>query len=284
MKNIYYYSLLFLILISFPSYSQIRGKLIDKFDSNPVSFANITIKGKTFGTVSNEFGEFFFNKKQYNKNDTLVISHLNYKTEYIFDILENFELKLLQKEEKLKEVIITNKRKKIKEKIVGTKVKSGKVILYFVSYSLGSEVGKLINVPKNTTFDLKNISFMIYDFGFKKAYLRVNFYKIQNDVVNKENCNTKENIIEIKQSGLITIDLSNQNLSFDSDFIASIELLNFEVNQKKPKEKRVIDFSSTVFSGPFYNRNNIHLNWNKTKARFNIGLGINLLVDRSKND
>ena len=282
MKNRYYFTLLF--LISFPSYSQIKGKIIDTLDKNPVSYANITINGKTFGTVSNENGEFFLNTKQFNKNDTLAISHLNYETKYIFDFKENFEFELIQKEERLNEVIITNKHRKTKEKIVGTKTNSGKVILYFVSYNLGGEVGKRIKVPKKTTFDLNNVSFMIYDFGFKEANLRVNFYKINKDFVDKQNCNTTENIIKIKQSGLVTIDLTNQNLSFDSDFITSIELLSFEIDPKITKKKRVIDFSSTVFSGPFYNRNNIHLNWKETKTKFNIGLGLSLSVDKFRND
>ena len=180
--------------------------------------------------------------------------------------------------------MITNKPKKIKEQIVGTKTKSGNVVLYFVSYGLGGEVGKLIEVKKNTNYDLKNVSFMIYDFGFKKANLRVNFYKTYNGNIEKDNCNTNENIITINQKGLVTIDLSNQNLSFNSDFLVSIELLSFEVDQKIPKKKRRIDISSTVFSGPFYDRKNIHLNWIKNKEKFNLGLGINLLVDGYKND
>lgn len=284
MKKRYYYNVLFTILISIPSYSQIKGKIIDKLDNNPVSYANIIIKGKNFGTVSNENGEFYLNDKQFEKNDTLVFSHLNYETKYIFNFKENSDFELTQKEEKLREITITDKHRKIKEKTVGTKTESGKVILYFVSYSLGGEVGKRINVPKKTTFDLNNVSFFIYDFGFKKANLRVNFYRINNDYVDIQNCNTTENIIEINQSGLVTLDLSNQNLSFDSDFITSIELLNYEIDPKVPKEKRVIDFSSTVFSGPFYNRTNIHLKWNEIKEKFNIGLGINLSVESYKND
>ncbi|MGV8946258.1 MAG: carboxypeptidase-like regulatory domain-containing protein [Lutibacter sp.] len=284
MKKIYYYNVLFIILVSIPSYSQIKGKVIDKLDNKPVSYANIIIKGKNFGTVSNEIGEFYLSDKQFEKNDTLVISHLNYETKYIFNFNENSDFELTQKAEELREIIITDKHRKIKEKTVGTKTESGKVILYFVSYSLGGEVGKRINVPKNTIFDLNNVSFMIYDFGFKKANLRVNFYRINNDYVDKQNCNTMENIIEINQSGLVTIDLSNQNLSFDSDFITSIELLNYEIDPNVPKEKRVIDFSSTVFSGPFYNRTNIHLKWDEIKEKFNIGLGINLSVEIYKND
>ena len=283
MKNKNYF-ILIIILISFSSYSQIRGKIIDKLEREPIPFANITIKGKTFGTVSNEFGEFYFDEKQISENDTLSISHLNYESFSIFNFKKNFEIELSQKEERLNEIVITNKPKKVKERIVGTKTKSGNVILYFVSYSLGGEIGKLIKVKKNTTYGLKNVSFMIYDFGFKNASLRVNFYKTHNGNIEKENCNTNENIITINQKGIVTIDLKNQNLTFNSNFLVSIELLSYEIDQNIPKEKRIIDFSSTVFSGPFYDRNNIHLNWNKTKEKFNIGLGINLLVDSYKND
>lgn len=279
MKNKSCYILFILCLISFFSYSQIKGKIVDKLEQKPISYANITIKGKSFGTVSNENGDFFINKRYYQPNDTLRISHLNYRTEYFFNLNEKPQIELTQKEQILNEVLISTKKKKIKEKIVGTKTKSGNVILYFQTYNLGSEVGKLINVKKNKTYDLKNVSFMIYDFGLKKARLRVNFYKFKDNIVEVENSNTNENIVEIKEKGLVTIDLSNQNLSFDSDFVVAIELLNYEIDRNIPKENRIIDFSSTVFSGPFFNRKNIHLKWNKIKEKFNIGLGINLLVE-----
>ena len=220
------YFLLLIFLVSFSSYSQIRGKIIDKFDREPIPFANITIKGKIFGTVSNEFGEFYINEKQISENDTLSITHLNYESISVFNLKKNIEIELSEKEEKLNEIVISNKPKKIKEHIVGTKTKSGNVILYFVAYSLGGEIGKLIEVNKNTNYDLKNVSFMIYDFGFKKANLRVNFYKTYNGNIEKDNCNTIENIITINQKGLVTIDLSNQNLSFNSDwYLYFFELL-----------------------------------------------------------
>ena len=56
------------------------GRIIDNETSSPLPFASISIKGKATGTVANESGEFdFFVREQFYR-DTLMISHIGYKT------------------------------------------------------------------------------------------------------------------------------------------------------------------------------------------------------------
>ncbi|EAR12623.1 hypothetical protein PI23P_08355 [Polaribacter irgensii 23-P] len=57
-------------------------------------------------------------------------------------------------------------------------------------------------------------------------------------------------------------DLSNQHLIFENDFLASIEWVDFRNHETIKKEDKVIDFSSTVFSGPYISRDNVNLKWN----------------------
>jgi hypothetical protein len=62
---------------------QINGTIIDKTSGEYLSFANISLLGKSLGTVSNDIGK--FNLKISNKNihDTLVVSFIGYKNKYI---------------------------------------------------------------------------------------------------------------------------------------------------------------------------------------------------------
>ena len=79
---------------------------------------------------------------------------------------------------------------------------------------------------------------------------------------------------------MVKIDLSSQYLSFDNDFLVSIEWIDFEDKVNIQKEDKAIMFSSTVFSGPFIRRDNINLKWIKKKVKYNIGLGIHLKVEQ----
>ncbi|PQB08656.1 hypothetical protein BST83_09080 [Polaribacter filamentus] len=79
---------------------------------------------------------------------------------------------------------------------------------------------------------------------------------------------------------MIKFDLSNQYLSFENDFLVSIEWIDFENNENIEIENKTIFFSSTVFSGPFVWRNNTNLEWNKKRQKYNVGVGIHLKVER----
>lgn len=276
-----YYKLLFIfcLLFSITSYSQIKGKCVDE-SGKGIAYVNISVKGKSFGTVSNLKGDFNFENFSFKENDSLIFSHLNFIKKTISIPLNIKEIPLSPKVESLEEIIVSNKRIKIKEKTVGTKTKSGNVVLYYTSKNLGAEIGKIIKVKKNKVFDLKNIKFNITDFGYKSATFRVNFYNISDGNIDLKKTNETDNIVKVTNKGMVKIDLSSQYLSFDNDFLVSIEWIDFEDKVNIQKEDKAIMFSSTVFSGPFIRRDNINLKWIKKKVKYNIGLGIHLKVEQ----
>jgi hypothetical protein len=276
-----YYKLLFIfcLLFSITSYSQIKGKCVDE-SGKGIAYVNISVKGKSFGTVSNLKGDFNFENFSFKENDSLIFSHLNFIKKTISIPLNIKEIPLSPKVESLEEIIVSNKRIKIKEKTVGTKTKSGNVVLYYTSKNLGAEIGKIIKVKKNKVFDLKNIKFNITDFGYKSATFRVNFYNISDGNIDLKKINETDNIVKVTNKGMVKIDLSSQYLSFDNDFLVSIEWIDFEDKVNIQKEDKAIMFSSTVFSGPFIRRDNINLKWIKKKVKYNIGLGIHLKVEQ----
>lgn len=62
---------------------QVIGNIYDKNSGEPLAFANISLLGKSFGTVSNDQGSFNFKLPFKYIADTLVISYIGYKNTYI---------------------------------------------------------------------------------------------------------------------------------------------------------------------------------------------------------
>jgi len=58
----------------------LSGKVFDASTREPLGFASISIAGKPAGTVTNAVGEFDFNLPEQYSHDTLVISHIGYKS------------------------------------------------------------------------------------------------------------------------------------------------------------------------------------------------------------
>jgi len=58
----------------------ISGRIVDKDNQEPLSFASIGIQGKPLGTISNLQGEFDFHIDNNLRNDILVVNMLGYRT------------------------------------------------------------------------------------------------------------------------------------------------------------------------------------------------------------
>jgi hypothetical protein len=78
------WSLLAVTLSSVSSFAQtniaVSGSVRDVETKKPLSFASISVKNKPMGTVTNAEGEFEFNLPADFSNDSIVITHLGYKT------------------------------------------------------------------------------------------------------------------------------------------------------------------------------------------------------------
>jgi plasmid rolling circle replication initiator protein Rep len=55
------------------------------------------------------------------------------------------------------------------------------------------------------------------------------------------------------------LDLSNQDLSFENDFLVAVEWIDFENKENSTNQDNAIKFSSAVFSACF--KDNINLKW-----------------------
>ena len=263
-------------------YSQIAGKCVDNYGKG-IPYVNISIKGKTIGTVSNSSGDFFIENSSINEKDSLIFSHLNFERKTKGIPLNTDVIQLDSKVHSLKEVVVSSKKRKYKEKIVGTQTTNENIVTCFKSNNLGTEIGKIINVKKNKTYDLKSVQFNIPVFEYKSATFRINFYTITNNTINLIKENGIDNVIKITKSGMVKFDLSDQYLSFENDFLVAIEWIDFENNGNIDNEFNAIKFSSTVFSGPYVSRANVNLEWENIKLVMNLGVGIHLKVNEYSN-
>ena len=284
MKIYFTSKLLFIacLLLASSTFAQIRGKCVDQYGKG-IPYVNISIKEKSIGTVSNLNGDFFIENSFIKENDAIIFSHLNFEKKTIEIPLKTNEIQLVTKIESLKEVVVSNRKRKFKEKIVGTKTETENIVTCFTSNNLGTEIGKIITVKKNKVYDLKSVQFNIPDFQYKSVTFRINFYEIKNDTISLIKENGKDNIIKITKSGMVKFDLTDQYLSFEKDFLVAVEWIDYENNGNNANESNMIQFSSTVFSGPYVSRDNVNLKWQNKKLIMNLGVGIHLKVNEYSN-
>jgi hypothetical protein len=277
-----FHKLIFLLglFFSVTSYCQIKGKCVDTIGKG-IAYVNISVKGKSIGTVSNLKGDFFLKNGSLAKNDSLIFSHLNFNKKTVSIPLNIKKIELTPKVEKLEEIIVSSKKRKFK-KIVGTKIESrGDAIYTFSRKSpLGSEHGKIIKVKKNKVYDVKNMQFTIVDFGFKSATFRINFYNIIDGNIDLKKINRTDLIYKINDYGIVKVDLSKQHLSFRNNFLVSIEWIYVEIDDDIEKEMRKITIPIAYYTGPMCARNNVHQKWDKEKLVNDWGLGIHLEVEQ----
>jgi hypothetical protein len=181
----------------------------------------------------------------------------------------------------LKDVVIrASKTIFSNKKTVGTVAKTDKVTFGFTTKNLGTEIGKLIEVKKGGNYKVEKVYFNISNFGFKKATFRVNFYNAaEGKSFETVRTNYSDIVKDVFNTGLVEIDVANENIAFENDFLVSLEWIDYTPNiSLNPKEEKDIKFSSWVFCGPVYYRATSVSKWEKSKFKYNVGLGIYLLV------
>lgn len=87
MKNLLkYLSFNLLLLLAYPIYAQqgitVSGKVTSGSDGQPVSLTSVSVSKKGIGTATNASGMFVLMIPVANKNDTLSISHIGFKTQH----------------------------------------------------------------------------------------------------------------------------------------------------------------------------------------------------------
>jgi hypothetical protein len=265
-----------LILSANFCFSQIKGKCVDEM-GKPILYANVGIADSNMGTVTNEAGEFVIEGEFVSDNNRIVVSCMGFETKSIV-VNRNASVEIVMKlaSYELEEVKIgVSNYKYTKEKRIGNNTLSNHVRVSFYSKYMGAEVGKYFKGTKGRKYKVQKIHFNVAELGCKKGTFRINFYKALNeDSIEKERCNYKDIIFEVSKTGGVDVDLTDEKIVFENDFLVAIERL--EYLEAEGHEK--VLFSSNVFCGPFYLRANHLEKWKPKKEKYNIGLGMQLFV------
>jgi len=94
--------------ISLFGQQQVRGVVLDADTDKAMSFVNIAVVGSTYGTVSNQNGEFTINLEKIDQTDSIAFYYIGYETftTEICDLRDGMTVKLKEKPVKLRTIAI----------------------------------------------------------------------------------------------------------------------------------------------------------------------------------
>ncbi len=199
-----------LLLASFSSFSQIKGKIIDEYNQ-PIPFVNIWIENENIGTTSEENGEFTINETDKNKN--LIFSALGYDKK-IIKATEKLQVVLKTSEIQLDEVVVIKKFLskeieigKVKDKVLQAFDNGPKIDIKFFPYLEKYKKTKFIN--KISVFT---------DSKIENATIKLHFYKIDKNGFPASELLQKDLIVTVKKGTIKnTFNLEKLNLIMPKD-------------------------------------------------------------------
>ena len=270
--------LLVLLLHSFPSFSQIKGKVTDS-DKNPISFVSIYPDKTITGTTSNDAGNYELNIKTPG-NYTIVFQFLGYKTiKKIVSITDfPFQLNVVMVDEKvvLDEISINtgeNPANKIIRKAIDNKSNNTDKFKEYTSSLYSRGLFKVKNAPE------KILGQRLGDLGGGLDSTRTGIIYLSETVseitFQKKPAEFKEKIIASKVSG------SDNGISFNRaeeanfDFYSNAVLIA-ENNLVSPISDNAFRYYRYELEGSFYEKNGrlinkIKVNPKRSKDRVFIG-------------
>lgn len=267
---------LVLVLYNLNCYSQekiIIGEIKDIENKTLLQYVNIGIANKGVGTVSNVNGVFSLRlNEKIKENDTIIFSHIGYKTKKIVLIkLNSYNNVELEPEiNNLNEIVV--KFVKSKPKKFGRSSK-GFGLMHFNFYSyyeknvddrLSKEIGMKFKLKKDCK--INDLNFNITSNEFKSLKFRLNFYKIENGLPSKIIIE-KDIIFEIKDGfiGWYNLDLKPFELYLDKemeDIAITIQWVESVKRNEKSKYFSISTAMSTTETSFF--REKAMDNWKKS--------------------
>lgn len=160
----------------------LRGTVRDSKTGEMLPYANIGIKGKQIGGISDREGRFLLDLANAMPADVLVVSYVGYSSEVIqvskLDFTKEVEIRLVPSTMQLNEVVIHDKKEMI---VLGNKSKSSRHTGWgdFTS-SRGRAIGLLI--PANDLpVRVNSVFFHLDACEFDSALVRINFFYANNE-------------------------------------------------------------------------------------------------------
>lgn len=227
---------LFLVILLTKSAAYAQSVIAGRVKSEKgvlLPYVNIGIKDGKFGAISDTDGKFSISIPDSLLNDTLTFSSIGFdEKSFIINSLigkTNLEIVLNEKVTTLPEVRISNK--KLRQYKLGITGRTPMVSIPTKSYQKNDilEQARLINLKKPAKILNANI-FVISDTQ-KEVSIRLNFYAFTNGLPGKRLI--ERSIIKkaIVKNGWFSIDLKDEAIYLDENFVVSFEYLPSNQNQ-----------------------------------------------------
>ena len=226
-------------LLSLGALSQqptVSGVIIDRDSQTPIPFANVAIRDKFIGTVTDSLGYFAIESNLISVSDSLIISRLGYKSLMlrIGDLKSENNVFLLQQTAlNMDEFTVTSES--IDRKLIfgSNKLKSQFAFAFNPSKSrasenFGREVAILVDL-KNKPAILQNVNFVLGTNQIENLVLRVNIYRAINGGDEQPGDRIFEKIVILKNKaeGLVKASFLNNEIVISDIFWVSVEFVNF---------------------------------------------------------
>jgi hypothetical protein len=224
---------------SFAQQKELSGLILDRVNK-PIAYANIGIVNKPLGTVSSLEGKFKLTISNDQKNDTIRISCLGYKSRdfIVKDLIENnINIKLETYVENLQEVVIFSSKLSIRtDGKLRTNAKNKCIFANpdFKNLNLGSEIGRKFKLGSKKPSILSEFKFYIKENNFDYVKFRINIYSVLNNKPNKK-INTENIFVTVSKNytDWVEVDLSAFEIAIQEDIIIAVEWIEHSKNGNK---------------------------------------------------
>jgi len=234
----------------------IVGEIKDQ-KKEPLPYANIGIKGGKLGAVSTLDGKFSISIPDSLRNDTLTFRSIGFKDKsYVINTLLNkkdLEVILEDKVTSLAEVRITNT--KLKQYKLGITGRTPMISIPGRSYQKNDvlEQARILHLKKPAK--IINANIFLLSQSKKEVSVRLNFYAVENGMPGKRL--VEKSIIRksILDKGWFRIDLKDEDIFLDEDFVVSFEFL--------PSTQQAIFFAAKIGAADSFLRSSSLGVWRK---------------------
>lgn len=209
--------------IDYKTFLQINGVIYNRESETKLAFANLSLLGKSMGTISNEQGEFNLKISYDNLKDTLVVSYIGFKNAYIpINQLSLYQNRIFLEEDQfqIQEIIIRTENAKLILKNALEKIKSN---YYTDPYYITSFYREIVNNRK----DLSSISEAVLEV-YKSPYMGLFSDQIKLIKSRKNEFFSKNDTISLKLKGGLYASLYLDMIKNPSYFLTNEYLYLFD--------------------------------------------------------
>ena len=276
LKSTMHFKIVFLFLASFLSattYGQVfKGKIVDEQKSVALPYANIGVRGKSIGGITDEKGNFSIDLSQANPNDSVVISYLGYRSKSFVkhEISPGFQqIKLTPFPYQLDEVVARGKREII---IIGNKDHSQRYTGWGDYSSSKGRLRGLAIEPDEVPLQLSRFVMRLHDNTFDSVRIRLHILPLKTSAFTGTDSELlKENLFVTckKNQKWVYIDLKPYNIILTAGVVVAAEWVDsWAATNPASGESNLLTISTAGKEGYFYLRKTPEEPFTVTREKF----------------